>query len=131
SEKDDNLLIFLCSKGLEFEYVFFDGCNAATWEKKRKPGGGYKYPDTLFASRTKSADDPAGAGNSAVSDEEELRRLFYVALTRVEVHLVISWSRFRDDGKELEPSVFIAEIQEEHVLPVEKIEIPAEEQANF
>jgi len=58
-------------------------------------------------------------------------RLFYVALTRVEQHLFISWSRFRDDGKELEPSVFIAEIQEEHVLPVEKIEIPAEEQADF
>jgi DNA helicase-2/ATP-dependent DNA helicase PcrA len=54
-----------------------------------------------------------------------------VALTRVEQHLYISWARFRDDGKELEPSVFIAEIQDQHLLPVEKITVPAEEQADF
>ena len=45
-------------------------------------------------------------------DEEELRRLFYVALTRAEKHLYISYSRFKNDGKELEPSMFIAEILE-------------------
>ncbi|HEY6899303.1 MAG TPA: ATP-dependent DNA helicase, partial [Puia sp.] len=123
SDKAVNLLTAHGSKGLEFEYVFFAGCNAATWEKKRKPGGGYKYPDTIF-SRT-------DAGDAGAREEEELRRLFYVALTRVEQHLFISWSRYRDDGKELEPSVFIAEIQEEHALPVEKIMIPAEDQAAF
>ena len=121
SDKAVNLLTAHGSKGLEFEYVFFAGCNAATWEKKRKLNSGYKYPDTLYTR----------AGDAGSREEEELRRLFYVALTRVEQHLFISWSRFRDDGKELEPSVFIAEIQEEHVLPVEKIEIPVEEQADF
>ncbi|MBS1601402.1 MAG: ATP-dependent helicase, partial [Bacteroidetes bacterium] len=121
SDKAVNLLTAHGSKGLEFEYVFFAGCNAATWEKKRKLNNGYKYPDTLF-SRVDS---------TVERDEEELRRLFYVALTRVEQHLYISWARFRDDGKELEPSVFIAEIQDRHVLPVEKITVPAEEQADF
>jgi len=121
SDKAVNLLTAHGSKGLEFQYVFFAGCNAATWEKKRKLNNGYKYPDTLF-SRVDS---------TVERDEEELRRLFYVALTRVEQHLFISWARFRDDGKELEPSVFIAEIQDQHVLPVEKITIPAEEQADF
>jgi DNA helicase-2/ATP-dependent DNA helicase PcrA len=125
SDKAVNLLTAHGSKGLEFEYVFFAGCNAATWEKKRKLNSGYKYPDTLYT-RAEAAVTAAGS-----REEEELRRLFYVALTRVEQHLFISWSRFRDDGKELEPSVFIAEIQEEHVLPVEKIIIPAEDQANF
>ncbi len=60
-----------------------------------------------------------------------MRRLFYVALTRVEQRLFISYSRFRDDGKELEPSVFIAEILDQHSLPVEKVVLPMEEQAAF
>jgi DNA helicase-2/ATP-dependent DNA helicase PcrA len=85
SEKGINLLTAHGSKGLEFEYVFFAGCNSAFWEKKRKPGGGYKLPDTIFTSQPATAEK---------NDEEELRRLFYVALTRAEQHLQISYSRF-------------------------------------
>jgi len=109
SDKGINLMTAHGSKGLEFEYVFIAGCNAAFWEKKRKPGGGYKLPETMFTSQPSSKDD------------EELRRLFYVALTRAEQHLYISYSKFKNDGKELEPSMFIAEIQDQHPLPVEKI----------
>lgn len=109
SDKGINLMTAHGSKGLEFEYVFIAGCNAAFWEKKRKPGGGYKLPETMFTSKPSSKDD------------EELRRLFYVALTRAEQHLYISYSKFKNDGKELEPSMFIAEIQDQHPLPVEKI----------
>jgi DNA helicase-2/ATP-dependent DNA helicase PcrA len=120
SDKAVNLLTAHGSKGLEFEYVFFAGANAATWEKKRKPFGGYKYPDNLFSS-----------GGKDESGSEELRRLFYVALTRVELHLSISYSRYRDDGKELEPSMFIAEIMDHYALSFEKMNIPTEEQAVF
>jgi DNA helicase II / ATP-dependent DNA helicase PcrA len=120
SDKAVNLLTAHGSKGLEFEYVFFAGANAATWEKKRKPFGGYKYPDNLFSS-----------GGKDESGSEELRRLFYVALTRVELHLSISYSRYRDDGKELEPSMFIAEIMDQYELSFEKVSIPMEEQAVF
>lgn len=102
SDKGINLLTAHGSKGLEFEYVFFAGCNASSWEKKRKPGGGYSLPDTMFTSQPKQ------------KDEEELRRLFYVALTRAEQHLFISFSKYKNDGKELEPSMFIAEIQDLH-----------------
>lgn len=119
TDKGVNLLTAHGSKGLEFEYVFFTGCNSAFWEKKRKPGGGYSLPDTMFSSQP------------TASEEEELRRLFYVALTRAEQHLTISYSRFRNDGKELEPSMFIAEIQEQHLLPVEKMIIPDEMLADF
>ena len=119
SDKGINLLTVHGAKGLEFEYVFFAGCNAAYWEKKRKPGGGYKLPDTMFSSQH-SADDA-----------EELRRLFYVALTRAEQHLYISYSKFKNDGKELEPSMFIAEIQDEQQLPVEKVIIGNEVLSEF
>jgi DNA helicase-2/ATP-dependent DNA helicase PcrA len=119
NDKGINLLTAHGSKGLEFEYVFFAGVNASSWEKKRKPGGGYKLPDTMFTSQPAS------------SDEEELRRLFYVALTRAEQHLYISYAKFKNDGKEIEPSMFIAEILQEHAIPVEKITVSAEAMADF
>ncbi len=119
TDKGVNLLTTHGSKGLEFEYVFFAGVNASIWEKKRKPGGGYKFPDTLFTSQPAS------------TDEEELRRLFYVAITRAEKHLYISYATFKNDGKELEPSMFIAEILEVHDLPVEKIILTEEQQIEF
>jgi DNA helicase-2/ATP-dependent DNA helicase PcrA len=119
SDKGINLMTVHGSKGLEFEYVFIAGCNAAFWEKKRKPGGGYKLPDTMFSS------------SATANDDEELRRLFYVALTRAQQHLYISYSKFKDDGKELEPSMFIAEIQDGQELPVEKMIIDTEVLSEF
>jgi DNA helicase-2/ATP-dependent DNA helicase PcrA len=114
NEKGVNLLTAHGSKGLEYEHVFVVGANATSWEKKRKPGGGYNFPDTMFISQPKK------------KEEEELRRLFYVALTRAAHHLHISFSRFKNDGKELEPSMFIAEIQQEHILPIEQVFITDE-----
>ena len=119
SDKGVNLLTAHGAKGLEFEYVFVAGCNASFWEKKRKPKRGYKFPDTIFSSAPKS------------SDEEELRRLFYVALTRAEKYLYISYSKYKNDGKELEPSKFIAEIQDIHNLPVEKMFLDHETMTEF
>ena len=119
SEKGVNLMTVHGSKGLEFEHVFLVGCNAASWEKKKKPGGGYSFPDTMFATVPKH------------KDEEELRRLFYVALTRAKLHLHISYSSFKNDGKEMEPSMFIAEIQDTHTLPVEKVILDAEVISEF
>ncbi|MFX6182901.1 3'-5' exonuclease, partial [Acinetobacter baumannii] len=72
-------------------------------------GGGYSFPDTMFVSQPKQ------------KDEEELRRLFYVAITRAETDLAISYCRFKDDGKELEPSMFIAELIQEQDLKTEKV----------
>ena len=114
SDKGVNLLTAHGSKGLEFEYVFFAGVNASSWEKKRKPGGGYKFPDTMFTSLPQS------------SDEEELRRLFYVALTRAEKFLTISFAKFKNDTKEMEPSMFMAEILQKHSLGINKISLSAE-----
>jgi len=119
SEKGVNLMTAHGSKGLEFAYVFFAGCNASLWEKKRKPYGGYKLPDTIFSSQLSH------------TDEEELRRLFYVALTRAEQHLIISYCCFKNDGKELEPSMFIAEILDKENLHTEKVFIDENVLAEF
>ncbi len=120
NEKAVNLLTTHGSKGLEFEYVFFAGCNASFWEKKRKPAGGYKMPDTMFFSEANS--DDGG---------EELRRLFYVALTRAEKYLHISFAKHNNDGKELEPTVFIAEIMQQHDINIEKISLSNTEMMEF
>ena len=117
SEEAVNLLTAHGSKGLEFTHTFFAGCNSHNWEKKKKPSGGFHFPDTLFISKS--------------SDEEELRRLFYVAITRAETHLYISYSHFRNNGKEAEPSVFIEEIRAGFDLPVEKTTLTAQELSDF
>ncbi|MFN0275972.1 MAG: ATP-dependent helicase [Chitinophagales bacterium] len=109
NERGINLLTAHGSKGLEFEHVFFAGCVSGYWEKKRKPTGGYKLPDTIFSTSTEQ------------NTEEELRRIFYVALTRAEKYLHISYFKYKQDGKETEPSVFIAELQDAHGLPAEKV----------
>lgn len=119
SDSGVNLLTAHGSKGLEFEYVFIAGANASFWEKKRKPSGGYKFPDTIFSSLPSS------------SEEEELRRLFYVAITRAEKHLSISYAKLNAENKELEPSMFIAEILENYDLPIAKVRFSETELAAF
>ncbi len=119
NEKGVNLLTTHGSKGLEFEWVFIAGCNADYWEKKRKNNRGFTLPDNLFSSQ------PTG------DNGEELRRLFYVALTRAEKKLTLSYSRFKNDGKEWEPSMFIEEIKDQHGINASPGEISVVEASRF
>ena len=99
SDAGVSLLTTHGSKGLEFEHVFLAGTNATYWEKKRSTASaGYSLPDTVLSSLEKA------------DDKEELRRLFYVAITRAKKHLNISYSKYKTDGKELEPSQFLIEL---------------------
>jgi DNA helicase-2/ATP-dependent DNA helicase PcrA len=54
-----------------------------------------------------------------------------VALTRAEKYLYISYAKLNADGKELEPSMFIAEIMEQHALTIQKPQISAEQMVEF
>lgn len=113
NEAGVNLLTTHGSKGLEFQYVFLAGTNAHYWEKKRRTANaGYSLPDTVLSS-LEHADDI-----------EELRRLFYVAMTRAKQFLTISFSAFKAEGKEAEPSQFIIEVLEGKESQIQKIELP-------
>jgi len=110
NESGVNLLTTHGSKGLEFKHVFLAGTNAHYWEKKRSTAtAGYSLPDTVINS-LEHADD-----------KEELRRLFYVAITRAKQFLNISYSQYKGDGKEAEPSQFIIELLEGKEAAIEKI----------
>lgn len=119
TDKGVNLLTAHGSKGLEFQYVYFAGCISGSWEKKRGNMGGFSYPDTLFFSVAKE------------KVIEELRRLFYVAMTRAEQHLFISYYKFDNKNKELEPTQFIAEIQEGQPFVAESCVISEEQKMAF
>ena len=80
NEHGVNFLTCHGSKGLEFQHVFLIGATKSVWEGKRKYSKTYKIPETLFLSSSKG------------KDEEELRRLFYVAMTRAKTNLQISYS---------------------------------------
>ncbi|WP_298739450.1 ATP-dependent DNA helicase [uncultured Chitinophaga sp.] len=119
NDKGINLITAHGSKGLEFEHVFLASANSHLWEKKKKNNSGFSFPDTVFVTQSTS------------TDEQELRRLFYVAITRAEKHLYISYPEFRQDGKPLEPSLFITEILDQHILPDEKITLSEDELFEF
>jgi ATP-dependent DNA helicase UvrD/PcrA len=98
SDNGVNFLTAHGSKGLEFEHVFFIGCDKRTWDSKGR-NSGFSLPDTLTRS---AADD--------IAQKEEARRLFYVAITRAKQCLMISYAGKDKKGKDQEASQFIGEI---------------------
>ncbi|HMN84126.1 MAG TPA: 3'-5' exonuclease, partial [Burkholderiaceae bacterium] len=86
------------SKGLEFPHVFIVGC-----EEGLLPHGGDEGLD----------DEPDGQKTESVRIEEE-RRLMYVAVTRAQRSLWLSWCRARKRARDIErrePSRFIEEMK--------------------
>ncbi|MFN4083365.1 MAG: ATP-dependent helicase [Bacteroidia bacterium] len=111
-----NFITTHSSKGLEFEYVFIIGCTSKAWDKE-KPNRGYKLPDNLITTNANLAD--------------EVRRLFYVALTRAKKYLQISFSEKSIEEKDLEPSVFISELNESNTTQNKKLSIGSEKIKEF
>ncbi|WPU99679.1 ATP-dependent DNA helicase [Mucilaginibacter sp. cycad4] len=119
SENGVNFLTAHGSKGLEFEYVFFIGCDKRTWDSKGR-NSGFSYPDTL----TRSAADE-------IAQKEEARRLFYVAVTRAKQHLMISYAAKDRKDKDQEASQFIGEILASTNMQVQYPKVDAMDMIEF
>lgn len=87
------------SKGLEFDYVFIPYANEETWVGKAR-GSSFVLPGS-------KSDD---------HDIRDMRRLFYVAITRARKHAVILYSTEESDGKTLTPLRFVDELHSDHIL---------------
>lgn len=99
------------AKGLEWEHVWVLGCQQAAWRRKATDRG-FRLPPALA---------PV-TGDEA--DCEEARRLFFVALTRAQHQLTVSWSTTSDEGKDLVPCEFVAELEQDGLYPDEVV-VPA------
>lgn len=104
-----NLMTAHGSKGLEFDYVFIINAFDGHWGNARKRNRGFKIPWDLLGIKL----------NLEAEENEDERRLFYVALTRAKKDIVISYSTASIDGKEQIPSQFITEINEELIEEVD------------
>lgn len=122
NENGVNLLTAHGSKGLEFKYVFLMNATSSTWEAKKAPSFNYKMPDTIF--HTLQTEDKQ-------AKDEEQRRLFFVAITRAEEHLYISWSKKDEKEKPLEPSQFIAEITDKIAIERKPVEVSEQATVEF
>lgn len=112
-----NFLTAHGSKGLQFDYVFMLGCTRSVWDSASR-NRTYKLPPTVWSG-------PAG------SEEEESRRLFYVAMTRARKQLLVSWPERDNKEKELEKSRFVAELAEGGVAALQQVVLADEELLAF
>lgn len=88
------------SKGLEYRYVFLFNCVNKKWSNKTNTDK-IKLPSAFIK------------GDVVATDNDEERRLFYVALTRAMEHVVITYSTNSDTARSVkEPAMFIKEIPE-------------------
>ncbi|RYY32416.1 MAG: PD-(D/E)XK nuclease family protein, partial [Sphingobacteriaceae bacterium] len=80
----------------------------------------FSYPDTL-----------TGAGDDDISQREEARRLFYVAITRAKQCLNISYARKDKKDKDQESSQFVGEILAETHLQVTYPQVSSDDMVEF
>ncbi len=88
------------SKGLEFDIVFLPGMLDGVWGNTRSRSG-LPIPH-VFASES--------------NENEDERRLFFVALTRAKKELFLSYAHTDFSGKQKTPSLFLDEIPDEKVV---------------
>jgi DNA helicase-2/ATP-dependent DNA helicase PcrA len=84
------------AKGMEFDYVFIPYATDEAWVGRTR-GSSFVLPKKTISG----------------SDIRDLRRLFYVALTRARKHVCILTAMEEADGKELTPLRFISELKPE------------------
>ena len=87
------------AKGLEFDLVFVSNTVRGHWDDSRRPPS-LPLPDGL------AEDDPEDT-------DDDVRKLFYVAVSRARKRLVLTWPQRTDDGKDLQPSRFVLSVPDD------------------
>ncbi len=113
TERNDSVKIMTAhrSKGLEFEYVYIIQVFDGHWGNGRARSRGFKLPWQYLSNKL-------DLENIADENEDE-RRLFFVALTRAKEDIILSYSSRSLEGREQLPSQFIAEIDPSFLEEVE------------
>ncbi len=96
------------SKGQEFAHVYIVFAYDGHWGNKRRPNL-LKLPESVFSL----------TGNKVESDNEDERRLFYVALTRAKHEATITYSKEDRDGQEQLPCQFLTEIKPDLIAEID------------
>ncbi|MEM6965125.1 MAG: ATP-dependent DNA helicase [Bacteroidota bacterium] len=106
-----NLMTAHSSKGLEFQRVFIIDAVKDNWEPTRSTSA-YRFPmpDTLTFSGEEDA-------------LEAKRRLFYVAMTRAQEELHISFAQKDQKGKAIQHTIFVDEITANSKATIESKEL--------
>ena len=92
------------AKGLEFEKVIIKNSTEGEWEKKRGNSQKFSMPDNLVRSAVSETADEADI------QDQDLRRLWYVGMTRAKYDLSLSYPLKKDDGSDLVRSKYISEL---------------------
>ena len=95
SENGAHFITAHSAKGLEYEKVILKGATKNIWDKSSSTRFQYTFPDNL--------------NEDTETNEQDERRLFFVAVTRAEKELIISYSEKKDEGKVLGASQFVDE----------------------
>ena len=106
------------SKGLEFEYVYVINAVNGKWGNKRRPELMKLLPEVYsLIERDDSLE---------LDKNDDERRLFYVALTRAKKHAILTYSREAEDGREMLPTQFIGEIDQDLISVIDPAEVEKE-----
>lgn len=102
------------SKGLEFDYVYIINAYDGHWGNSRKRSAPFVIPWEILEIKL----DFVGAEN------EDERRLFYVAMTRARKDIIITYSSRTIEGAEKIPTQFLSEIDSRliQIIDTEKFE---------
>lgn len=117
SDKGVHLITAHSAKGLEFKNVFILGCTKDIWDKSMSSYGQYSYPESVNA--------------DSKTNEQDERRLFYVAMTRAEKKLVLTYSNKNETGKNLAASIFIDQIRTAEESSQESLSVKEDIVADF
>lgn len=95
-----NLMTAHRSKGLEFDYVYILNVFDSRWGNSKMRSAGFTIPWDILGVKL----------NVELDENEDERRLFYVAMTRARKGVMLSFSTRSLEGKEQLPSQFIDEV---------------------